>query len=154
MTLACYKITSYHIKNSFGTVVARGGARQKNQKGSNYKLEGSNFFLIISIKYLQGRGISLQGSGPLPAPPPSATGCNGAFKASFDSSRHSLPPKMLLVWWFGKVWPKMNFFFSLFLPRIACQSCKKSYKPFNLFFSLESVPLLLFVIFFIYIDYF
>jgi len=56
-----------------GSTSSRGGARQKNYEGPNYKLKGSNFFIIIFIKYLQGRGISLQGPGPLPALSPSAT---------------------------------------------------------------------------------
>jgi hypothetical protein len=37
----------------------QGRSKTKKLGGSNYKLEGLNFFLIISIKYLQGRGISL-----------------------------------------------------------------------------------------------
>jgi hypothetical protein len=88
-----------------------GAEQDKNIRGGggNYKLEGWNFFLIIFIKYLQGRGIFLQGLGPLPALSPSATALFCSILYTYTLC-HAL--KLLTVFKNGIVFFKnLNLFF-------------------------------------------
>jgi len=55
-----------HIIDTTSMGTHRDRARQKKIRGANYKLEGSNFFLLL--------GISLQEPGSLPAPLPPSLG--------------------------------------------------------------------------------
>jgi len=85
-------------------------------------------------------------------------GCNGASTTSFDSSRRPLPPWMTCVWWFGEVWSRIAFFFFFLFPSLFFWDCvltiQKIISALQFILSLNSIPLLLFVIFFIYISYF
>jgi hypothetical protein len=66
-----------------------------------------------------------------------ASGFDGTSATLFDLSRHPLPPGGCMYG--GSAGLPGNgfsflFLFLLFLPGIACWPCKKSYRPFNIFF--------------------
>jgi len=77
---------------------------------------------------------------------------NGVFIVLFDLSCSFLSFWIVRVRWFEEVWLEMTFFF--FFSWDCMLTMQKIISALQFIFSLDSIHLLLFAIFFIYIDYF